>query len=219
VRVAPRPDQIEPLTGSLTRLHFTVSREVVKKVEAARRGLGHAIPNATLERVLEAALDLLLEKQAKARGQVKKPRAILPTATPTPSAGDAVGESRQGAHGMAPAARPEGRAVRRDGPRSAIPAAVRRAVWARDQGRCSWPLDGGGCCGSTLRLELDHIVPWADWGGETEGNLRLVCASHNRLAARQQFGERVMGRYRGVLEVVAIYRAGAHAAAGGVAPG
>jgi 5-methylcytosine-specific restriction endonuclease McrA len=84
---------------------------------------------------------------------------------------------------------------RRDGPRAAIPAAVRRAVWARDAGLCCWPLDSGGTCGSTHRLQLDHIVPWANWGGETEANLRVVCAAHNRLAARQAFGERVMGRY------------------------
>jgi 5-methylcytosine-specific restriction endonuclease McrA len=98
-------------------------------------------------------------------------------------------------------------AHRRTGPRAAIPAAVKRAVWARDQGRCTWPLDAGGCCGSTRRLELDHIIPWADWGGDQEANLRLTCAAHNRLAARQVFGERVMGRYRGVREPVAEYGA------------
>jgi hypothetical protein len=208
VRVAPRPDQIEPLTGSLTRLHFTVSREVVKKVEAARRGLGHAIPNASLEQVLEAALDLLLEKQAKARGQVKRPRAAVPVAPAAPAA-----TSTPNPTPTATATEPP--AHRREGHRRAIPAAIRRAVWARDAGRCSWPLDGGGCCGSTLRLELDHIVPWAAWGGETEGNLRLTCAAHNRLAALQVFGEGVMRRYRGVREAVAVYGAAAQAAAGG----
>jgi hypothetical protein len=204
-RSEPRRDDIDPLTAELSRLSTTVSRRFLAKLKAAREGLGHAIPRATTEQVLEAALDLLLEKQARARGQVKKPRASLPAATPSPSAGDAVGEGPQDAHRMASAARPEGRAMRRDGPRAAIPASVKRAVWARDGGRCTWPLDGGGCCGSTLRLELDHIVPWADWGGDQETNLRLTCAAHNRLAAQQAFGERVMGRYRGVREAVAEY--------------
>jgi hypothetical protein len=194
--VASRRDEVDPLTAELSRLSTTVSRRFLQKLKTAREGLGHAIPRATTEQVLEAALDLLLEKQARARGQVKRPRAILPTAIPTPSAVDAVGEIRQGGNGMAPAAL-ESRAIRRDGLRAAIPAAVKRAVWARDAGRCTWPLDGGGRCGSTQRLELDHIVPWADWGGEQEANLRVVCAAHNRLAARQAFGERVMGRYTG----------------------
>ena len=84
----------------------------------------------------------------------------------------------------------------RDVPREAIPAAVRRAVWQRDQGRCNWPIDGGGVCGSTHRLELDHIVPWARGGETTVENLRLTCSRHNLAAARQAFGERTVGRYR-----------------------
>ncbi len=254
-RVAPRPDEIEPLTASLTRLHFTVRREVVKKVEAARRGLGHAIPNATLEQVLEAGLDLLLEKQARARGQVKRPRrtpaasptdllaalsdpsqqptessqpneASHPTPAPQPAeashltpapqqtlASQQTHASQHHASPLTPVTTPlptptEPPPHRRDAPRAAVPAAVKRAVWARDAGRCCWPLDGGGTCGSTHRLQLDHIVPWAVWGGETEANLRVTCAAHNRLAARQAFGEQVMGRYRGVREPVAVYSSG-----------
>ncbi len=83
----------------------------------------------------------------------------------------------------------------REGPREPIPAAVRRAVWERDQGRCTWPLDGGGCCGSTHRLELDHLIPWAEWGPSTVENLRVVCNRHNALAARQIFGARCVERY------------------------
>jgi hypothetical protein len=172
----------------------------LKKLEAAQTGLGHAIPGATMEQVIDAALDLLLEEQDRARGQVKRPRAVVPAApialaassTPPPTPTLTAAPTEPPPH-------------RRDGPRVAIPAAVKRAVWARDAGRCSWPIDGGGTCGSTHRLELDHIVPWADWGGETEANLRLTCAAHNRLAARQAFSERVMARYRCVREPEAEY--------------
>ena len=51
-------------------------------------------------------------------------------------------------------------------------------------------------------------MPWARWGGETEDNLRVVCAAHNRLASRQAFGERVAGRYLGAREPVAAYAVG-----------
>ncbi len=71
--LAPR-DEVEPLTADLRRLHVTVSKQFLRKLEAARDGLSHVVPGASAERVLEAALDLLLEKQAKARGQVKRPR-------------------------------------------------------------------------------------------------------------------------------------------------
>ncbi len=209
---APR-DETEPLTADLRRLHITVSRQLLKKLEAARSGLGHAIPGATLDQVIDAAVDLLLDKQARARALVKRPRWTI-TASPTessqPTPAPQQAPSSQPISALDTTALPiltEPPPHRRDAPRAAIPAAVKRAVWQRDAGRCSWPLDGGGCCGSTHRLELDHIVPWAKWGGETEADLRLVCAAHNRLAARQAFGERFMARYRGVRETVAEYGA------------
>jgi 5-methylcytosine-specific restriction endonuclease McrA len=86
-------------------------------------------------------------------------------------------------------------APRRDGPRKAIPADVRRAVWARDGGCCSWPLDGGGRCGSTHLLELDHIDPWARFGEPTVANLRVVCRAHNMVAAKRVFGAACVERY------------------------
>jgi hypothetical protein len=195
-RDAARRDDVEPLTADMRRLHITVSRQLLKKLDAARDGLSHAIPGATTEQVLEAALDLLLEKQAKARGQVKRPRARLPAA---PLANLAAGAAREPQPEAPPLALVpnEPPPHRRTGPREAIPAAVRRAVWERDEGRCTWPLDGGGRCGSTYRLELDHIDPWARWGEETVDGLRILCRVHNHLAARQTFGARFMARYAG----------------------
>ena len=76
-----------------------------------------------------------------------------------------------------------------------IPAEVKRAVWARDGRCCRWPLASGGVCGSTTRLELDHVVPLARGGTSTVGNLRVVCAFHNQLAARRVFGERWMNQF------------------------
>jgi 5-methylcytosine-specific restriction endonuclease McrA len=70
-----------------------------------------------------------------------------------------------------------------------VPARVRAAVWKRDQGRCQWPIQSGGICGSTCRVELDHIVPEARGGPSTEDNLRYLCERHNKEAAREAFGE------------------------------
>ena len=62
-----------------------------------------------------------------------------------------------------------------------IPVAVRREVWRRDQGCCSYvDPHGGRRCGSRYRLEIDHIVPFALGGGAEPGNLRLHCRAHHR---------------------------------------
>jgi hypothetical protein len=215
--VEPRRDEVDPLTAELSRLSTTVSRRFLQKLKAARAGLAHARPGATTEQVLEAALDLLLEKQARSRGQVRRPRAVVgkqrvvagkPRAEverpPAPTEVEALARpAKEGPATLHAASTSDPESIfptaaplhRRDQPREPIPAAVRRAVWARDAGRCSWPLDGGGCCGSTHRLELDHVVPWARWGDSTEANLRLTYAAHNRLAAREAFGKLMVRRY------------------------
>jgi hypothetical protein len=76
-----------------------------------------------------------------------------------------------------------------------ISAAVRREAWKRDGGCCSWPLDGGGVCGSRLRLQLDHVVPRVEGGLPVLSNVRVLCEVHNKLAARERLGDRLMDRY------------------------
>jgi hypothetical protein len=80
-----------------------------------------------------------------------------------------------------------------------VTAALKRAVWSRDDGKCTWPLDSGGTCGSTLRLEIDHVIPRGRGGPSTIDNCRLTCAAHNLLAARQVYGDDWMDQFtRGV---------------------
>ena len=69
--------------------------------------------------------------------------------------------------GQAPRRREEARKISRPAKPDHVPAAVRRAVWSRDEARCKWPLDAGGTCDSTLRLEIDHVVPRGRGGPST----------------------------------------------------
>ena len=63
----------------------------------------------------------------------------------------------------------------------AIPAAVRREIWQRDGGRCSYvdPRTGRRCASRHL-LEIDHRIPYARGGGAKRANLRLLCSAHHR---------------------------------------
>ena len=63
----------------------------------------------------------------------------------------------------------------------AIPAAAKRQVWERDQGRCSYvDRASGRRCASRHLLEIDHVVPYARGGSAEPNNLRLLCAAHHR---------------------------------------
>ena len=77
-----------------------------------------------------------------------------------------------------------------------VQVSLKREVWKRDQGRCTYvsPVSGKQC-GSKYGLQYDHIVPYAK-GGLTElRNLRLRCRAHNQLHAVQSFGVPKMARY------------------------
>jgi len=84
--------------------------------------------------------------------------------------------------------------ARKSGP-GRISADVKREAWARAGGRCQWPVEGGGVCGSTLRLEFDHVVPRGRGGSSEAANLRLLCRFHNQFTARQVYGDDLIGRF------------------------
>ncbi|WP_242395776.1 HNH endonuclease [Anaeromyxobacter oryzisoli] len=77
-----------------------------------------------------------------------------------------------------------------------LSAEVKRQVWLRDGGRCQYPLDSGGICGSTYLLEFDHREAEALGGPPTVENIHLLCFFHNQLAARKVFGDALMDRFR-----------------------
>ena len=91
------------------------------------------------------------------------------------------------AHAKAP--RPSPRPVAPRGRH--IPASVRRAVWARDEGRCAFQ-GREGRCGETAFLEFHHVVPFARGGTATVDNIELRCRAHNQHEAVEQFGERTL---------------------------
>jgi len=76
-----------------------------------------------------------------------------------------------------------------------IPQRVRDEVHARDKGCCSYVSPGGRRCGSKWDLQIDHIVPFARGGDNSPGNLRLLCAKHNRLEAERVYGKKHMEQY------------------------
>jgi hypothetical protein len=81
---APRDDRdlVEPLTAELRRLHVTVPKRLLSKLDRARDALSHSKPGASTADILEAALDLLLDRDAKRKGLVAKPQSKLRPAKP-----------------------------------------------------------------------------------------------------------------------------------------
>src|SRR6266850_8549165 len=77
-----------------------------------------------------------------------------------------------------------------------IPANVKRAVWERDQGQCTFTSEAGRRCAARTRLEFDHIVEVARGGEATVAGIRLRCRAHNQYAAECTFGTGFMREKR-----------------------
>jgi hypothetical protein len=67
-----------------------------------------------------------------------------------------------------------------------VPASVRRAVWARDEGRCTFT-GPEGRCGETAFIELHHLEPYALGGATTVEGIALRCRAHNVYEADREF--------------------------------
>src|SRR5262249_24044787 len=70
-----------------------------------------------------------------------------------------------------------------------IPAAVRRAVYARDGGRCRYVDSQGRRCAARDHLAFHHRRPYG-YGGEHDAeNLCLMCRTHNAYLAEIDYGK------------------------------
>jgi 5-methylcytosine-specific restriction endonuclease McrA len=117
---------------------------------------------------------LVAELQRKKQAATAKPRK---PATPLPASSS-----------------PEPKPVRPRQRGRHVPAAVRRAVFARDEGRCTYCDETGQRCRETHGLELHHLHPSARGGGHTAENITLRCRAHNTLAAEEDFGKELVER-------------------------
>ncbi|HEX7623228.1 MAG TPA: HNH endonuclease, partial [Anaeromyxobacteraceae bacterium] len=133
--------------------------------------LSHKIPNGDLTAVVREAVQCALEKHRKRKGATEPARKRKNPVAAKPAA--------KTVHGRQP-----------------IPAAVRREVWKRDEGRCTWRGPDGQRCGSTWKVELDHLRPAALGGSSTVENLRILCRAHNTLSAEHAFGRAHMELFR-----------------------
>ncbi|MEX1129879.1 MAG: HNH endonuclease signature motif containing protein [Vicinamibacterales bacterium] len=88
---------------------------------------------------------------------------------------------------LAAVAKPKSSRGVADGSRH-IPADVKRAVWARDEGRCAF-VGSRGRCTERGFLEWHHVTPFAAGGLATVDNIQVRCASHNRYEATLFFGD------------------------------
>ena len=165
-----RPAKVVALAPERYKVQFTASAATQGKLRRAQELLRHRIPDGDVAAVIDEALDLLVRQLEK-----KKFAATVRSKRPV---ADAAARS-------APALPNAPRTPERS---RHIPAAVKRAVWHRDGGQCTFVGSNGTRCTERGQLEFDHVHPHADGGANAAGNLRLLCRQHNQYEADRFFG-------------------------------
>ena len=102
-----------------------------------------------------------------------------------------VGEKRK----FAATSRPQ-RVARKSVNSRHIPNRVKREVWKRDGGQCTFVGESGHRCESRTLVEYDHVEAIARGAMATVNGIRLRCRAHNQFTAEQTFGREFMANKR-----------------------
>jgi hypothetical protein len=98
---------------------------------------------------------------------------------------------------FAATARPRTRSGSGDCPPSRhVPAEIRRAVVARDGGRCRFVSPGGRRCESRDVIEFHHRIPWGYLRAHSVDGIELRCRAHNQYEAERVYGAAHVERCR-----------------------
>src|SRR3954465_15401241 len=167
--LTPRREQravVAPLSEDTFTVQFTASRALRDKFRRAQDLLRHRVPSGDIAAIFDKALDSLIAKVEKERFA-------------------AVGKPRTEATEVA-------------GPASSrqVPAAIRRHVYARDGGRCTFVEGGGQRCKERGFLEFDHLDGFARTHLHDPERIVLRCRAHNQHEAEKMYGREFMAQAR-----------------------
>lgn len=149
------------------RLEMTFTKEQFAKLQRAKELLSHAVPTGDLVDLIEYLSDKVIQQKMTS-------------------------SKRQSAAMMATTAQTTATAAVKPRTKMAIPTAVRKQLFKKQD--CCQYTDAKtkNKCGSRWQLQIDHIRPqWAD-GDHKPENLQVLCAAHNRLRYREQAGIRAV---------------------------
>jgi hypothetical protein len=161
-----RPAMPVPIAPARYKVQFTAGAELHDKLTRAQALLRREVPDGDLAVLVDRAVTLLLCDLER--------RAFARAGVPRKELAqtDPTPSSRH------------------------IPDPIRRSVWNRDGGQCTFRDKLGRRCSARDRLEFHHVVPFARGGDHSVGNVRLLCAQHNAYQADLDFGSSFMAERR-----------------------
>jgi hypothetical protein len=159
------PALVKPLAPTRYKVQFTATAQLRDKLQRLQALMRSQVPDGDLAAIIEQAVSEKLERLEAKRFA----RTIAP-------------RRRLPDTDTSPFSRH-------------IPAAVKRAVCARDGDRCRYVDEQGRRCAERDRLEYHHRRPFGFGGDHSLQNIRLMCAPHNQYLAEHDYGREAMARH------------------------
>ena len=198
-------DKVRYLNKDQIEIKLTVNKNSYENLETLKSLLSHISPNMSYGKLFQTLSELGLNKydprrklkkqNEKKKNKIKKTQTVAPA-----KAGIQKTDIKQCICKVAPVfeRRDEAATIKKNFPPATgrvknnkdasqrkqsryIPVQIKRLVWTRDQGQCSYICpETKKKCGSKHFLQIDHIHPYSLGGSSKLSNLRLLCAGHNQ---------------------------------------
>ena len=160
-------DKVRYLNKDQIEIKLTVNKNSYENLETLKSLLSHISPNMSYGKLFQTLSELGLDKydpRRKLKKQNEKKQAVKKqdkVKTTLVINKDSKNKSKTN--------------------NRYIPAQIKRLVWTRDQGQCSYICpETKKKCSSKHFLQIDHIHPYSLGGSSELSNLRLLCAGHNQ---------------------------------------
>ena len=164
-------EKVRAVSEDQISVQVTFTREQFEKLKRIQELLSHTHIDASNAALLDAAMDVFLEKKDPLKKTVKARVAQGDTAAEVTAS--------------------EGRNSK------PVTPSTRNFVLKKSDGRCEYrDPKTGRRCESRHFLEIDHIQPRALGGTNAQDNLRTLCRTHNLLMAEHKFGREKIEAYR-----------------------
>jgi hypothetical protein len=164
-------EKVRAISEDQISVQVTFTRVQFEKLKRIQELLSHTHLGSSNAELLDAAMDVFLEKKDPLRNAVKPRSAPCDTAAKVEM----------------PYAKPA----------NSLKPSTRNAVLKKSGGQCEYRESKmGHRCESRHFLEIDHIQPRALGGTNVPDNLRVLCRTHNLLVAERVFGREKIEAFR-----------------------
>ena len=159
-------EKVRSLGGGQTEIKLVINLDDLKKAETLKNLLSHKNPNMSYTELFSLLVQMGIDKYDYSK------KTTLKTKPKQKSVPELKNVNK---HKHKLNKKPSKQTTRY------IPKEVKKYIWQRDNGRCSYICsETKRRCTSKHLIQIDHIHPYALGGSSKPQNLRLLCASHNQ---------------------------------------